>query len=314
MSRNAAAERRAADWAVAEDRGLTSEEQVSLDQWLAADGRHEGALVRARAVWAAAVGAAQPSVRPKAAPQIARRRLILGGGLAASFAAAGLSFLLLGGKSYRTPRGEVRRFAMEDGSQAVMNSGTRMVVRFSEQKREVALKEGEAWFEVAKDRRRPFIVSTASATVTAVGTAFTVREDDEATEIIVSEGTVQVRSGAGTPVALSQGGRLRLERAGSARTSHLEVQQVQRRLAWRDGLIMLDGERLADAAAQFNRYSRRPIRVSPEIADRQVVGVFSLQDAEGFARTSGRLLSVPVKIDADELHIGPPDTFTELSQ
>lgn len=312
MSRGDAIERRAADWAVALDRGLTGEEQLSLDQWVAADSRHQGALVRARAVWSA-VGSAQPSMRRS--PRFAiGRRLLLGGGLAASVGAVGVGLLLVGGRSYRTTLGEVRRLAMEDGSQAVMNSGTRIVVQFSEQRRDVALRQGEAWFEVAKDRSRPFVVSTPTATVTAVGTAFTVREDGDATEVVVSEGTVRVRSDAGEIVVLSQGGRLRLERTGPPRISRLGGQQVQRRLAWRDGLIMLDGDRLADAAKEFNRYSARPIHVAPELADRQVVGVFSLQDAEGFAKTSGRLLSVPVQIDTNDLRIGPPGAFTETSQ
>ncbi|HEY9235674.1 MAG TPA: DUF4880 domain-containing protein, partial [Phenylobacterium sp.] len=55
----------AAEWAVAMDRGLTPNERISLDLWLAGDPRRQGALVRAQAVWAAAVGAAHLKSAPR---------------------------------------------------------------------------------------------------------------------------------------------------------------------------------------------------------------------------------------------------------
>lgn len=306
-------ERRAADWAIALDRGLTSQEKVTLDQWVAADVRHEGALVRARAVWAAAIEAGPNVTRKAAGASVPRRKLVLGGAVAASLAAGGLGFLMLGGRTYRAGQGEIRRLAMEDGSQAVMNSTARMNVHFSSNRRSIELGHGEAWFEVAKDPQRPFVVSAGTMTVTAIGTAFTVRDEVDMTEVLVSEGVVLVRSGAHEPVTLSQGQSLRWPKGGQAQVARLEPKRLQRKLAWRDGLIMLDGERLEDAAGEFNRYSRRKIRVNPAIADRQVVGVFKAQDAEGFAEAIGLVLSTPVEVATDEIRIGFPESVTETS-
>lgn len=315
LNRQNPTDRQAADWAVALDRGLTAEEETSLAAWLAADPRREGALVRARAVWSAATGPKPVALRRPAALSTTRRWM-LGGGLAAGLTGMiGLDAVLQGGGGLKSARGEVRRFALEDGSEAVMNSGTRIVVRFSEARRAVDLRGGEAWFDVAKNPRRPFVVSTAAAEVTAVGTAFSVREDDGATEVIVTEGTVRVRPEAGgEAVLISAGGRLTVKRTGPIETARLDADRVRRRLAWRDGLIMLDGETLAEAAAEFNRYSHRPIRVSADLADRKVVGVFGLRDAESFARANAALLSAPIEVGADEIRLGPPRSFTETSQ
>ncbi|HEY9236314.1 MAG TPA: FecR domain-containing protein, partial [Phenylobacterium sp.] len=234
------------------------------------------------------------------------RRGALAGGLAASVAVlvgAGVQFVR--GQNVRTVRGEVRRFPMADGSEAVMNSQTQLVVRYSEAQRRIDLRAGEAWFDVAKDAGRPFVVATSTATVTAVGTAFSVREIGDSTEVVVSEGTVRIRGeGDSRDMLLSEGGSLRLDKRKPMQRSQLDPGRIRRRLAWRDGLIMLDGETLSEAAAEFNQYGSRPIRVAPEIAERRVVGVFRILDAEGFARANAELLSTRIEVRDHEILLG----------
>lgn len=303
----------AAEWAVALDRGLTPDEQATLDVWLAKDPRRHGALVRARAVWTAAVGAGAAET---ARPVVATRRRMLAGGLAAGLAAAmGLGVHLAREGTVRTRRGEVRRLSMDDGSEAVMNAQTRMAVRFSEAQRRVELQDGEAWFDVAKDAARPFVVATAAAQVVAVGTAFSVREAGAVTEVVVTEGTVRVTpTQGGAALLVSAGETVRVDQARPPRKDALDPSRVRRRLAWREGLIMLDGETLAEAAAEFNRYNVRQIVVTPEIAENRVVGVFRIHDEAGFAQANAELMSLNISMNGDEIRLTSQDQVTENSQ
>lgn len=305
-------EAEAAEWAVALDRGLTSEEQATLDAWLAEDTRRQGALVRARAVWIAAAGAstAQSDVHPL------NRRRLLAGGLAAGIAGAvGLGLYLGRNGGVSTDRAEVRRLAMADGSEAVMNARSRMVIHFSDAQRRIELRAGEAWFDVVKDRKRPFVVVTPTAVVTAVGTAFSVRKDGDVTEILVSEGTVRVQpAGGAAAVLVSEGQTLRVDPSKPVQKAELDPAHLRRHLAWREGLIMLDGEMLGDAAAAFNAYGGRQIVVAPEVADRRVVGVFRIRDAEGFARANASLLSLQISEAGDEIRLSPSPHVMENSQ
>lgn len=306
-------EAQAAEWAVALDRGLTPEEQATLDAWLAQETRRHGALVRARAVWIAAAG---PGAGGHAQARPVSRRRLLAGGLAAGVAvAAGLGLYLGRNGGVSTDRAEVRRLAMADGSEAVMNARSRMVVQFSDEQRRIELRAGEAWFDVIKDRKRPFVVVTPAASVTAVGTAFSVRKDGAATQIVVSEGTVRVQPADGAaPVLVSEGQTLRVDPSSPLRKVALDPARLRRQLAWREGLIMLDGETLGDAAAAFNAYGGRRIAVAPDVADRRVVGVFRIRDAEGFARANADLLSLRISEHGDEIRLTSPPRVIENSR
>lgn len=307
-------ENEAAEWAVAMDRGLTSAERSSLEQWLAGSPRRQGALVRAQAVWRAAAGEspAHIAVGKRVGLRGMTTRRLLAGGLAAGFAiTAGITLFAGRADNYRTGDLEVRRVAMDDGSEAVLNSDTRLNVRYSAARRQVAMRNGEAWFDVAKDASRPFVVTTPEVQVTAVGTAFSVRKSTEVTEVMVTEGVVRIDRKGQSPLRVSAGGRVRIA-AGHPVESRLDAGSVQRRLAWREGLIMLDGETLGEAADEFNQYNARKLRIAPDIAGRKVVGVFRKNDIEGFARANSQLMSVDINLYADEIFVGNASSSHKL--
>src|SRR5690349_3417261 len=135
--------------------------QVELDTWLAGDPRREGAFLRAEAAWGMLdrAGVLTPEVEdePVAEPPT-RRRMLLGGGLAAAMAATAggwLTLRTLRTVRIRTAKGEIRRVPLADGSMAIVNTDTRVNVDLREDLRAVALDDGEAWFQVAKDKSRP---------------------------------------------------------------------------------------------------------------------------------------------------------------
>lgn len=287
-------------------RGLNAAETAQFEAWCAADIRHRGAWVRALAIDNAIHVA---SVDPAASLRPRRRQWMLGG-LAASFAAVAGRFVysaLQADTVLTTAKGEFRRVPLQDKSIANINSGSRIEVAFSERQRRVMLRSGEAWFEVAKDKSKPFIVEAGDALVRAVGTAFSVRRLAHGSEVLVTEGTVEVWSRDGTA-------QRRLVTAGEhaylaqdARTIPVTRQpdEVNRRLAWREGKLVLRRQTLGEAVADFNRYSPKTIViVDPALLDKRLVGQYQLDAPELFARDVSMILDVPLEITADRILIG----------
>lgn len=305
----------AAAWVAREDRApLTSAEEAALDAWLHADARNPGALLRARAVAlksesARALGAAyDPADFGGVTPAPSRRRVLAwGGGMAASLAgAAAVGMALRAPKAHATDRGEVRLVPLDDGSTVVLNTATRVTVRYDGDHREVRLVEGEADFNVLADARRPFVVQAddRSLVVTAVG-GFRVRKlKDAPLDILVHQGRVAIApqgAGAGRPVVLETNTRLVLSQGAPAAGAPSQPQAVEpgavtRELAWRDGKIAFQGETLAQAAAAFGRYSDvRIVIEDPALAREPVTGLFSTNDPVGFGRAVGGLFDVAVE-------------------
>jgi transmembrane sensor len=77
-----------------------------------------------------------------------------------------------------------------------LNARSKLRVEFSKNERRVELLDGQALFQVAKDKNRPFIVASGEATVRAVGTQFDVYRKDSGTTVTVLEGRVAVYSTA----------------------------------------------------------------------------------------------------------------------
>lgn len=303
-------------WVVRQDAGPTTEEQREFEAWIASDRRHHGAYVRAKAAWLHADRlTALPGTQ---APQRWRRYPTLPAGLARW--AAGVATLVVAvamvwftqfsdGDTYVSEIGEVRNIQLADGSRLTLNTDTRTIVRMEAERREIVLKKGEALFEVAHDAARPFIVRANNVSVRAIGTAFTVRVDDSRTDVVVTEGTVEVvRDGSsGTPVVehITASHRLMLP-SGASRPDIGTVapDTLERELAWRDGLAAFSGEPLSVAVAEINRYSRHPIVIDdPALAARPVVGIFRANNAEAFADAAAATFGAQVHHARGKIHL-----------
>ncbi len=332
----------AARWAIRATAGaLSPEAQRDLDAWLNADPRHRGAYIRARAQWtdldrlAALHGPAsavhdEPAALHTAAsliaeqdkdpPGVSRRQLLAAGVAAITVAGGGLSWLLLRGDSVRyvSGIGEVRRIALEDGSTLVLNTDTEVTVQFSQQQRNIRLLRGEALFDVAHDRSRPFVVVANGTAVRAVGTEFAVRMESTQVDVTVTEGVVEVaNSPPGIGMAASPDSavdakrvtaheRIVVARARAPQISSIAAAVADRQLAWREGMVSFDGESLQTAVAEINRHNRRQIVVEdPALAAKPIVGVFRATDLEGFSAAAAEALKAKAVADGDIIRLQP---------
>ncbi|MBY8823224.1 FecR family protein [Sphingomonas colocasiae] len=285
----------AARWVARMDSDAWSDaDDAELGAWLALDPRHGGALVQAQALWSTlgqeeTVEADPDVVRvDDAPPPVWTRRWLLasGGGAIAASLVAGL-VVLGGSERYDTGVGEIRRVPLADGSTAAINTDSRIAVAVAETRRDVRLEKGEAWFQVVKDPRRPFVVEAGNVRVQAVGTAFSVRRREGGADVIVTEGVVEAwANGAeGQKIRIVAGAMAFVADNAAVRRPEPGAPAVERALAWRSGKIDLVATRVDDAIAEFNRYNRRRIVLrDAAIADERVDGVFRTDDPVGFSR------------------------------
>ena len=246
---------------------------------------------------------------------------------AAGAVAAGAVFALqwYSQNAYRTNVGEQRLVVLEDGSRMLLNTDTRLRVDFSASQRTVEVRSGEAFFEVSKDARRPFVVRIAGSEVVAVGTAFSVRyapAAHAAGELAVTlvEGRVNVRA-AGKPgdvlapeqpVWMKAGDRLLLDRPSghpaSGVVARLDRPNVERVLAWKRDEAVFDDTSLADAVAEMNRYNRTPIVLLDglESDGLRVSGLYHTGDSTGFASAVAALHGLEVREEDGRLELAKP--------
>jgi transmembrane sensor len=208
-----------------------------------------------------------------------------------------------------TARGELRKVPLQDKSIATINSGSRIEVQFTEKQRMVKLREGEAWFEVAKDKSKPFIVEAGDARVRAVGTAFAVRRFENGAEVLVTEGTVEVwtTDASAQRRRLGAGERAFLGPRADAIAVLRQPGEINRKLAWREGKLILKNQTLSEAVADFNRYSPKTIVIlDAALGSKRLFGQYQLDAPELFARDVSTILGVPLVITADRIYIGQP--------
>ncbi len=317
----------AAEWVARLDRGLNDAERAELELWLSDDTRHQGALARAKAIWLHADRAAslgQAVAEPVAGPvpkqdgrtaRTSRRSILIGGSaLAASLVAGAIAVPLMRhhGQRFASNVGEIRRVPLGDGSVATLDTDSVIETLFSSTARTVRLVSGMAFFEVANDASRPFLVQVRDVTVRVIGAAFSVRAlAGIPVAVMVSHGRVAIsrtESGGRTlDVAADMRAILPDTTPADApigTVAPVEPDALQRALAWRDGMLAFEGETLADAVARFRRYGGPSIAVeSPALARQTISGLFAASNPRGFARAVAVSLDARVREDGNTIHL-----------
>lgn len=283
----------AADWLArlnADDR--TEANERAFQAWLAESPVHAAAFEEATTIWDLAGGVPQEMLQQGRRKQaFAHRREVLAG-LAVTVAAAG-TFSFLGraeAKVYETAVGERRQVTFEDNSVAMLDTDTRIVVKFSDRNRLVDLDRGRVNFHVAPDSVRPFTVTGAQQTIVAHQSDFDVRRDGENISVVLISGQASVDTGTRN-AKLKSGERL----MASGDATRLDRPSLEPLLAWQKGQAILENEKLTEAVAEMNRYSEVKLAIGDRaIEELRVSGVYKVGDNLGFARSIARLL--PLKI------------------
>ncbi|PIB91229.1 FecR family protein [Caulobacter sp. FWC2] len=289
----------AAAWAARRLGGAVSDE-VGFARWLAEDAANEEAYARAEGVWRLMGEAAGTDgllgLRREALQRARARRprptgwdrRAVAAGIVAAIAApvCGLWWMrhrAEQGDMFQTALGEQRTLTLSDGSRVTMDALTVMRVRYTAGVRSIDLAQGRAYFEVAHDANRPLRVHAGPRTVTAVGTAFSVRREPRETTVVLAEGKVAV-SDHESPVTLAvmRPGQSMLLVDGVRAGGPMDA-DLGRALAWRQGQVFFDNVALADAAAEMNRYSTLQVVVAdPSLRKLRISGAFNAGQSRAF--------------------------------
>lgn len=355
----------AGEWVVAgRDPAWSPAQQAELDAWLAADPAHRDAFDRLSGTWAQLAELPRPDLASDASRAAGRhrhplrlllrhlrapRRLLPWPGRGRPFPwlapALGLAALVVAGffawplrylapglsLDLATGHQETRVVDLFDGSRINLNVGSRLDIAYRRDARHVSLEAGEAFFEIAADPGRPFVVDLGPSRITVTGTAFNVKVSATTAEIQVLEGRVRVetpgRPGAqgGQGGQASQGGQggqggqagqagqagqggspgvellalqgLVIDRAsGEPRPLQLVADNVA---AWRSGRLVFRSALLGDVAAELARYLGQPVTVAdPALAGLVVSGFTATATPAAFLEALPDLLPVGVSHEA----------------
>jgi transmembrane sensor len=276
------------------------------------------------------------------APAAAQRRTRLSSSMIVAVAAAAIvvviSALLYFPRGVVTGVGEQRQLVLADGTRVFLNTATRALVHYDKDARHVELKYGEALFDVAKRPNWPFIVQVGDRQVTALGTSFIVRREDDRIAVTLVEGKVAVTpvrsgqapqlpaiaapgtgpddatddssAGAGEAITLTPGQRLMI---AVDMPAQIDMPSLDQAIAWRRGQVVLDDTPLATAIAEMNRYSAIKLSIErPEAARVLVNGLFQAGDSMSFANAIAHTYGLRVVERRNEITlVGTPQPGTQ---
>jgi len=303
----------AAEWVARRDAHLELAEQADFERWCAADPRHIQALARFEATW---IAIGRPRRTGNSAVitrhlgelgRVSRRRW--------HFAGATLAMLMVVTLAWWTRRSPtaVSTFSadqtvvrvpehriLSDGSVIELPVGSVVEVNYTDTARHVILERGEAYFKVAKNPLRPFIVSVEGFEVRAVGTAFCVQLGKPDVEVLVTEGRVTVGQSAlpavdrsarfsHSPLSVVDAGTLLVLKVpqqsaqATLAVRALSTAEMTTRLAWRNPQLEFSGASLASVVAVVNRYNRTHFILEDSLLSSvPVSGIFRADDTDAF--------------------------------
>ena len=193
---------------------------------------------------------------------------------------------------FRTAIGEQETVALPDGSEIVLNTDSALQVAYTRGARTINLERGEAYFDVASNKNRPFSVETEKGWVTAIGTAFTVRLANDELSVVVSEGRVALdvmaarhaAQGTGAPprqpqqpVIEVEAGHLATVDDGVEALSAMTPGRLNKELDWRDGVLTFEGETLDTVITEISRYADLEIEIADDgLKDEKIVAYYKI--------------------------------------
>jgi transmembrane sensor len=283
--------RQAEEWfALLLDDGATANDRAEFRSWLQRSAENVAAYSELERLWLGA--AALPEVVPIAS--LTRRKILKSGGALVVVAAAGLGsaiYLKSAAADYRTRVGETAHFTLPDGSIAELSTATAISLDFTSNERRVLLQEGEAFFIVAPDASRRFVVACNQIRSTALGTRFSVGVHEDGIVVAVTEHTVSVSSP--TEQQYVQEGQSVL--FSNNRLSAPARMDVDTQLSWRDGKLVFISTPFEVVVATLSRWRQGKMIVMDKALARRPVSI--IVDV----RRAGRILEnlengLPIRI------------------
>lgn len=286
------ASRSAAEWfALLLDDSATPNDLADFRAWLEADPSNAAAYADLERLW---VGAGMVPDKSESA-RLSRRKLLKTGSalvVVASSALATAAYLRPLPADFRTEKGETRTVTLPDGSTAELSTSSAISLAYTATQRIVTLVEGEAFFTVAKDSSRPFVVNAAALSTVALGTQFSVSSEDDRIVVAVAEHSVRVSSPFET-LEVQEGQSVVFANDRISRPSETDIGS---RLSWRDGKLVFISTPLEDAVRALSKWRRgKMIVMDSALAKRPITVIVDIRRAGSILQTLEH--GLPIRVD-----------------
>ncbi|MEM9286341.1 MAG: FecR domain-containing protein [Pseudomonadota bacterium] len=317
------------------DGPVPTDERVAFERWIQADDRHAEAFAEAEITWrvierddldeplsayAKTIGEnivhlAAPRVFQKPWPWIAgsiAAVLVLSLAVSVQFGLFGFnpetSAIERTVATYTTEIGDVREVSLADGSVMTLGARSDVSIELTGNRRSVRLEAGSAYFDVAHDPSRPFVVTSGTVDVMATGTAFDVQRRADRLRVAVGEGSVRISRPLmrdGRPI--SDGGMresLALLPGEMVGITDLGGFEDKRELpassvgAWRSGQLVYLRTSLEEVVADIRSFTGRAVSLDEGARDLRLSGTFDADDIDGLLDAVDAAL--PVRIESGE--------------
>jgi transmembrane sensor len=291
----------AAAWVARLDgREPAAAERATFDDWIARDPAHAAAYAEALRTWrdlAAMRGSEQyrallgtPTLRERMVSALRGPRwAALAVGLAAIVAFVWLGFsldvlpFLHRPTQVATQLAEVREMTLPDGTRIVLGAQSQIDFLVTGKTRHATVISGDAFFAVAHDATRPFVVATGDYTVRVLGTQFEIRRRPDTVRVAVSEGRVAVKRVDMEDASVLMSGAAWTAGSGGVEVRPVDAMDVG---AWRSGRLVYDNAALRDIVADANRYTRSHIVVvDPQLETLRLTTSFRTSQVDGMVET-----------------------------
>jgi transmembrane sensor len=313
----------ASDWLLRiQDGSLDSEELAQWLQWYDADPANRDAFERVQATfesihalpqgerraWASRLD--DPSRSRLAPPSWFSPRVWAPVFALALALIAGVAIWQLRGdrtietSAFKTERAAHRDISLPDGSRVRLGAKSQLFANFTSETRYLVLEGGEAFFDVAKDPQRPFLVQAGEVTIRAVGTEFNVRRVMDQTIVAVTEGSVEVLQprqaatrNASKAIHLVAGEQVSIGPLEPV----VSVRQVEPKAvnAWQEGRLEFADEPLGMVIETINRYSQREVVITDQaVNELRFTGTVSREHIDEW------LFALPEVFPVDVRHVG----------
>ncbi|WP_237387409.1 ferric citrate uptake sigma factor regulator FecR [Xenorhabdus sp. Sc-CR9] len=196
---------------------------------------------------------------------------------------------------YRTAKGAISQQWLEDGSLLSLNTQSAVDVRFDAHQRAIKLWYGEIAITTARDpQHRPFRVFTRQGQLTALGTEFTVRQQDDNTLLAVQQNAVKVvlTSDPTQKRIVRQGEKLHFNAVKFGEIASLDDEAN----TWTQGILSFSNKPLGEVIITLARYRNGILRCDPAVAGLRLSGTFPLKNTDTVLNVIAKTL--PVKIQS----------------
>ncbi len=291
---------------------MSPAEQQRFESWLAADPRHRAAYERAARLRREMQALDKADLPPAGFRPLSRERFVawcrvawcrvawcrvgwahwspraVGGSLAFATAVFVLLQVVPFGffdptaEHFETAVAEIRDVTLADGSVVTLGAKSRFSVAMDGKARRLELYAGEAFFDVASDPNRPFIVSAKEVEVAVLGTAFDLKLAGEGLRVAVAEGVVEV--GHASAMRLRAGQQISVTHDSEfGKVTSVDPVKLG---VWRRNRLVYVGASLSEVVADANRYHDGWIFLRDQrAADIRITGGFDPRDIDAMFAT-----------------------------